>query len=193
MSAEGWIGNWSPGIGDPTVGGWLAVASYLLGAALCLAARQRLLRGHGLALPGEAWSYGFLAITLVCLSLNKQLDLQSALTEIGRILSYQQGWYDNRHQVQLAFMTLLGLLGVAILLTVMVRTWRWPCPTRLAWAAWLGLGVFVLLRAASFHQMDRFIGMRLGGITWNHWLELGSLWVLAAAVAWRLRYDAKVR
>jgi hypothetical protein len=35
--------------------------------------------------------------------------------------------------------------------------------------------------------MDRFIGMRMGGVAWNHWLELGSLWVLAAAVGWRLR------
>lgn len=39
--------------------------------------------------------------------------------------------------------------------------------------------------ASSFHHMDRFIGTRMGGIAWNHWLELGSLWVLVLAVGWR--------
>ena len=27
----------------------------------------------------------------------------------------------------------------------------------------------------------------MGGVSWNHWLELWSLWVLVAAVGWRLR------
>lgn len=188
MTGAGLLGNWSPGIGDPTVGGWLAVASYVFCAVLCAVAAQRLQRGQALAMPREAWGYGFLALTLAFLALNKQLDLQSAMTEIGRILSHRQGWYDSRHQVQLVFMTVMGLTGLAVLVAVAVLARRWPWPTRLAWAAWLGLGVFVLLRAASFHHMDRFIGTRMGGIAWNHWLELGSLWLMATAVGWRLRH-----
>jgi len=163
------------------------VASYLCAAGLCATVWRQMQRGHVRAEPREAWGYGFLAVSLLLLGLNKQLDLQSALTEIGRLAAHQQGWYDDRHRVQLAFMTFLGVMGLTLLALVALLAWRWPWPTRVAWAAWVGLGVFVLLRASSFHHMDRFIGMRMGGVAWNHWLELGSLWVLLAATAWRLR------
>ena len=40
---EGWIGEWSPGIGDPSVGGWLTLLLYGLAAwgSLSLGERTR--------------------------------------------------------------------------------------------------------------------------------------------------------
>ena len=174
-------------MGDPTLGGWLAVWSYGVAGMLCAVTWWRMRQGWLAAESQEAGGYLVLAVSLLLLGVNKQLDLQSAFTEIGRLMAHQQGWYDQRHRIQLAFMTFLGVLALTVLAIVIMQARRWPVPTRLAWAAWLALGVFVLLRASSFHHMDRFIGMRMGGVAWNHWLELGSLWVLVAAVGWRLR------
>jgi hypothetical protein len=39
----------------------------------------------------------------VGLGINKQLDLQTALTEFGRVLADNQGWYDKRQVVQVWF------------------------------------------------------------------------------------------
>jgi len=57
-----------------------------------------------------------LALGLLALGVNKQLDLQTALTEIGRILAVQNGWYERRHDVQLEF--IYGVVGVASLTAV---------------------------------------------------------------------------
>ncbi|WP_208300031.1 hypothetical protein [Aquabacterium sp. A08] len=186
MSAGGWIGAWSPGIGDPTLGGWLAVASYLLAGLLC-AAVWRGMGAHGHPQRREAMGYAFLAASLLLLGLNKQLDLQTALTELGRVWAHQQGWYEDRQRVQLAFMAMMAILGLTGGAVVALYAWRLPLPTRCVWLAWMGLGVFVVLRAASFHHMDRFIGDRALGVAWNHWLELGCLWTLAGCTAWRMK------
>jgi hypothetical protein len=37
-----------------------------------------------------------ISILFLGLGINKQLDLQSALTEAGRILAIEQGWYGPR-------------------------------------------------------------------------------------------------
>src|SRR5262245_10532966 len=33
---RGWVGNWSPGIGDPSVVGWVTVVLYFFAALICL-------------------------------------------------------------------------------------------------------------------------------------------------------------
>ena len=36
----GWIGSWSPGIGDPNVMGWITVVAYLWASYLCFAVHR---------------------------------------------------------------------------------------------------------------------------------------------------------
>jgi hypothetical protein len=52
-----------------------------------------------------------IALAFLVLGLNKQLDLQTALTEAGRVLANVQGWYDQRQIVQVAFIAVDHLLG----------------------------------------------------------------------------------
>ena len=99
--------GWSPGIGDPTVMGWVAVAAYLSAAAFAGVAGTRA------AFPISSrrrerlfWLSLFLVLSF--LAINKQLDLQSFLTALGRCLSRTQGWYDNRRDVQQDFVLALG-------------------------------------------------------------------------------------
>ena len=93
---RGWIGDWSPGIGDPTVAGWLTVALYAFAAWACLTVlrRERMAKLPLVANEGLVWR--LMMVFMIALGINKQLDLQSAFTELGRIMAHKQGWYGNR-------------------------------------------------------------------------------------------------
>ena len=89
LVAPGWIGSWSPGIGDPTPMGWITVVGYLAAAWLCFRVGGRL--EVRTAYP-ERHLWRILTWGLLVLGVSKQLDLQSALTELGRTLAHAQGW-----------------------------------------------------------------------------------------------------
>ena len=87
--------NWSPGIGDPTVAGWLTVILYFVTSVSCwILARE--LRSADI----ERCAWRSISILFFFLGINKQLNLQTALTEAGRYLAYYQGWYGQRQLVQ---------------------------------------------------------------------------------------------
>ena len=174
---------WRPGIGDPTFTGWLTVVFYLLAAGSSYAT-ARLVSGTP---PGpygrEIVVWHALAVLFLLLGINKQLDLQSALTEIGRLLAHHQGWYDRRDVVQLAFVggvalvsALAGLGGMVLLRGVSLPTW-------IALLGAMIVLIFVVIRAASFHHVDVFIGSSFASIRWNAILEIGGLIVVLTG-AW---------
>jgi hypothetical protein len=179
----GWIGWWKPGIGDPTPVGWITVALYFTAAILAgviLYSRRQELR------KAERRLWQALAFGLVGLGLNKQLDLQSALTELGRLMAYDEGWYEYRHKVQRAFILCVGLAAIgmgALLLAVMRRS---PAATRVAVLGACALLAFVLIRASSFHHVDLFIRASFWGIRGNWLIEVGGLLVIIAGSLWRL-------
>jgi hypothetical protein len=86
-------GQWRPGIGDPTPLGWATVVAYLAASWACCraAAAERRSAHRGRNSTRPFWSS--LGLLLLLLGLNKQLDLQSALTAFGRRLAREQGWY----------------------------------------------------------------------------------------------------
>ena len=170
--------GWRPGIGDPTLMGWLTVLAYF-GSALACARAARADRRDRVG-PAFWWTF---AAGLACLGFNKQLDLQTALTGIGRALAKEQGWYERRRGVQLAFVAAVGVAALAGLVGsgwLIRRSWR----RRLApLVGGVLLAAFVLIRASSFHHVDRFLGLGLAGLRWN-WnaiLELGGILVIGAS------------
>ena len=131
-----------------------------------------------------------ISILFLCLGINKQLDLQSALTEIGRVLAYDEGWYDQRQSVQLVFIILVAIVCVCAIATLLIWTRQSPFPT---WLALFGTTVvigFVLIRAASFHHIDRFIGKTVLGARWNWILEIGGISAVLLASWWRRKGKA---
>ena len=186
LHGPGWIGNWSPGMGDPTIMGWLTIVLYALGAWLC----YRLATKHSSRLrqrEGRLW--WILALGLLALGINKQLDLQTALTEIGRNVAVQQGWWEGRQEVQIEF--IYGVAAVAgftaIALAFLAR--KAPLATIFALTGSMCLLAFVVVRAASFHHFDRFIGSEYLGLRMNWILEMGGICIIIAGARWRLRTD----
>ena len=103
----GWIGTWSPAIGDPSVIGWLTVVVYLIAAALCFRVCRAIGNVENAKKERRAWA--LMTAAFGALAVNKQLDLQTALTESARILAKWQGWYGERRAVQVLFLAVVAL------------------------------------------------------------------------------------
>jgi hypothetical protein len=164
--------------------GWVTVAAYFIAAVLCgcATARAGLTPDH-LASPGFTERQFWLAMTVIflCLGINKQLDLQSLLTEIGRAAARSEGWYKDRRAYQVAFIE--GFVAVAtICVAVLFWIFRRSRPAvKLALWGLVFTIAFVVLRAASFHHVDRFLKAGVLGWRWNWIIELSGITIVATA------------
>ena len=128
-----------------------------------------------------------ISILFLGLGINKQLDLQSALTEVGRVIAFAHGWYGQRQFVQLALIIFAAIVCISVVITLLIWTRHAPLST---WFALLGTVLvigYVLIRAASFHHIDRFIGTTFLGLRWNWILEMGGISIVLLASQWRRR------
>ena len=178
--------NWSPRIGDPTPIGWLTVVLYLA-AAYALWCVVRRLRTTGDDAGSETLVWSIFAILFIALGINKQLDLQSAFTEIGRVIASAQGWYDQRWIVQVYFVGLVTGCAATAAVVLLVLLRRAPAPALLALLGTAFVLTFVVVRAASFHHVDVLIGRKVLGLRWNWILEIGGIMIVLLAARWRLK------
>ncbi len=178
--AETTDGRWTPGIGDPTPMGWSTVIAYMVTAVLC-----GLYAWRGDRRLPAVWNrrhrvlWWILALLFIGLGINKQLDLQSWFTSVGKRLAQDQGWYEQRRTVQQIFIVAMAGGGVAVL---MIAAWFLRGLWRHQWIGLAGLAVllcFVVIRAASFHHVDLFLGWDFFGIRMNWLLELGGITCVA--------------
>jgi hypothetical protein len=178
--------HWQPGIGDPTLVGWITVVAYFFAAWLCWRASKNSRLSHQ-PTGGAVGFWRLFALGLVLLGFNKQLDLQTWFTLFFKHVALHEGWYENRRPVQAAFIGavavsgLLGLMGLGLLAGQSTR------PVRLALAGGVFLGCFILIRASSFHHVDRMLHMDFEGFKLNWILELGGIGVIATSAALALR------
>lgn len=183
--------NWSPGIGDPTVTGWLTVAAYFFAAVFSFRA------ANVAQLSGRHWqteSMFWLCVTLsmIALGLNKQLDLQSLLTEVARLWAKDAGWYERRRIVQERAIGLMVFAAIATAAGLCILLRRTAVEVKLGAVGLCFVFAFVLIRAASFHHVDALIGRGFGGITWNALLELlGILMVGLSAASYAVKQDGR--
>lgn len=172
--------RWSPQIGDPGLTGWLTVLAYAVCAMLALAVWRRLKGQRGRVF------WAVLALLLAALAVNKQLDLQSAVTVTGKCLARAQGWYDHRRVLQALFIALVAGGALAMLLGLTVSL-RGRLRRNLLAAAGLTLVLsYVVVRAFSFHHFDRLIGAQNLGVTNNFLFENAGLVLIAVNAAWLL-------
>jgi hypothetical protein len=226
LAKVGESGGWEPGIGDPTLFGWLAVFAYF-GAAFLAYRAGRIERqlqprssemAHGwsrlgrdalvsiraaLKNPSSILNYApansgpllptfwfALCGVMAFLGVNKQLDLQSCLTQVGRSVAQSGGWYEMRRVVQAIFVLLMALVGAAIVVGAYfyIRgAWQ---RYRIAFFGVIYLVTFVIIRAASFHHVDVLLKLNLFGLHINHVLELGGIGLIGYA-AWRATRQAR--
>ncbi len=169
-------GHWRPGIGDPTLIGWLTVAGYLIAAGFCGACAWRAdrvsladrFRQH------RVFWWG-LAVIMLLMAINKQLDIQSWFTMVGKQLAKAGGWYSLRRTFQIWFIAGIALSGLIFLMWL---SWTFRLRWRQYGLALFGivfLVSFVIIRAASFHHVEQFLGWQSAGFRMNWILEIGGI------------------
>ncbi|MEO8455306.1 MAG: hypothetical protein ABI454_09110 [Sphingomicrobium sp.] len=159
---------------------WFVVAGYVIAALLAVRA--------GSAAGGRERSlWRGIALTLLLLGINKQLDLQSDLTDIARAAAHSEGWYGWRRDVQGVFLLLMaiGTIAVAMLLWRGLR--KATASAKVAAMGLLILLAFIFLRAASFHHIDYWVTIPIAGMRSGWWLELLGIAVIGSAAACRGR------
>jgi hypothetical protein len=158
---------------------WLIVLVYLLAGIFCLFAgyrRSLLVRSD----TKPKWVWYILGTAMILLSLNKQLDLQILITNLGRSMAREGGWYAQRRLIQriavwgVSIVGLIGLTGAAVVLRRNFREFG------LALIGCVLLGTFVVIRAASFYHVESLFESwpSLGNLI-NVGLELGGAGLLA--------------
>jgi FtsH-binding integral membrane protein len=148
--------------------GWVTVVCYLAATVLSAFTSYSLIGRQRVFWLG-------LTVLLLALAINKQLDLQSALTEAGRCLAKAQRWYEERQSVQVKF---IFWVMATSLVAALLSAWVMRHDLGKIWLALVGLAflvAFIAVRAAGFHHFDRFIGFAFGSIRMNWVLELGGI------------------
>ena len=188
-------GRWRPGIGDPTVLGWVTTVGYFIAAGFCGANALR----AGKYRDGRRTSdeerivhrspnpffWWILTVFMLLMGFNKQLDLQLLVLQVGRQLSKEQGWFAERDAVRKAI--ILGFAFTSIILTAWLgwtgrRVWRRYI---LAVSGVAILAIFVLIRASG----DRLVilGYRPGKFSMYKVLEVSGILCVAVSAWLELR------
>lgn len=165
--------KWRPEIGDPSPMGWFTVAAYLFTAILAWRAWKKPGTGRRIWLG--------VAVLMAALCINKQFDLQSLFTDLGREVANAGGWYGKRRGVQKWF-----VLAVIAGSGVFACWFAWRFRDFLKHHKLLSVGLlflltFIVVRAISFHHFDVFLKERIAGVKMNWLLELGGIALIAAA------------
>jgi hypothetical protein len=173
--------QWELGIGDPTIFGWVTVVSYATSAYLCW---QTFTVGAGR--DRQAWR--LVMIALIALGVNKQLDLQSLLTQETRNLIKWLELYEIRRILQLIFIisiSFAAFFGVAIFYRKFADE---NIYLRIAFCGLCFVVCFVLFRAASFHHIDLLLPQEMLGLSFNFMFE--NVGIVAISLSAFLRKKA---
>jgi len=178
--SEGPLERWSETFGDPTLAGWLATFGFFLTAWICR--RVVFFSPTNSKDHGERRFWIVLGFLFLVLGINKQLDLQILLFEVGKSMAHAEGWYAERRTVEREFLVFVGLLavGCSLLLYRLVR--RLSEHAKLAAAGAVLLFGFVVVRAALFTKVSHVFGSRI-----HHLIELTGIAVSATAGMRRIR------
>jgi hypothetical protein len=95
--------------------------------------------------------------------------------------------------VQAEFIFGLAAALVVAIVVLCFRARKWPKETRLGLIGLTFVLGFVVIRAASFHHFDVFIGSRILGLRWNWVLEMGGISIVIIASEWRRRTSFQLR
>jgi hypothetical protein len=146
---------------------WFIVAAYFGAASLSFWAARAAQEN------GREWQFwSGCALLMVLLAFNKQLDLQSYVTTFGRSLAENEGWFRDRRGVQEVFILLLTIGTLPAIMTLWLWLRRSAAAVKTAAIGLVLLFAFIVMRAASFHHMDKWVTRNVAGMRSGWWLEL---------------------
>jgi hypothetical protein len=147
--------GWRFGLNDSYVSGYVICASYIAVSVLCLYTGFSSKR---LVTCGEKKKvillWGGLALTMLMLGINKQLDLQTLLIAVGRILFKSLGLLEIRREVQAVFAVIFAMVSAVSFLGI-----TWILRTQLLNNKYVFYGIFlissfIVMRALSINHIE---------------------------------------
>lgn len=164
---------------------WITVFAYLVAAVMAVRAAATARLRHN---ARERGFWLLVAALMAFFSVNELFDFQTVLTAVGKAWAQAGGWYEDRRKYQAEFIAVLalGLMVAGIVTAWFIRgTHR---AVRLATFGLVFIGAFVMVRAASFHHVDKLLGMGAAAFNWGSVQEMLGIAIVAAA-ALRYRRD----
>jgi hypothetical protein len=162
--------TWSPTIGDPTLTGWIIVFAYFMtaAAALTLFLSQKLTESDRIY-----WL--ILSILLTFLGINKQLDLQTLFTQVGKEFVTSIGLYSYRLLIQLP----IAIIFISVMILFGNKIARIPSSNPMIRAISTGgtilLLIFIAIRTLSMHHIDHLLSISLYNFALNQFLEFTAI------------------
>ncbi len=149
--------HWQPGFAEPVIANRLIFAVHLIAALLCgFSTLQYSHSSQNSKRKLKVWLG--LTIFMLILSVNKLFNLQELFIDIIRIGLDLNGWYEQRHFLQIGF-----ILGIAIISGLFAyRAVKIFSDVKLSHHRLLAISVFFLLgflmlQAMSFHDIDQLM------------------------------------
>jgi hypothetical protein len=168
--------------GDLTVLGWTTASAYVVGGLFCVRAGI-VAHQDGRRCSGRQQPWWLLAAVLLFLGINKLLNLQTTLINLGRAAARTEGWYQYQRVAQAVFAVLFTLALMAVF-TAFLKKWGWFVKERpLVLAGVLLLLLFVVIRASTFNHVEELLHLNLYDDYWGWILELSGIACLAWSAA----------
>ena len=174
--------DWHASIARADMADWLTVAAY--GLAAILALRASAASGNEHLRERRFWQ--LTAAILGFLGINELFDFQTIVTIVGRSWALEQGWYEDRRMFQFEFILALAVGAIAAGAAMLRLTRGSHSSVRIALLGLVFIGVFVLIRAASFHHVSDLLGMGPDALTIGSMQELLGIAIVGLA-AYRYR------
>lgn len=184
--------SWTPVVGGRSAIHWLLTLAYLGTAALSFeVSRRSRLPSQEKNSRHQSRFWLLVAIALLLLGINKQIDIQAGVMAAGRCFALMHGWLHERRP-------LLELLVVAVLLfafaSLIMAVWLLRNvlgPNILAVIGLVFVATFLVVRAASLRDLDELIGVQIIGIRLGWLFELAGIACIAANALRIIRADSQ--
>lgn len=191
MSSELFLSYlWQLRFNDPTLFAWLTVFAYLMASILCTTCilfLERIFPNQSLIVHRLIWAG--LAVAMLFLGANKQLDLQSPLTRAIKGMAYRQGWAEWGQLAQVLLVTFLGAFSI---LVIFIVSWSIRKTWKQYWILLIGLmflARFIIVRVASIYGVSLpELSQLTGGLRVTWLLEILGAMLVAIAAAQNLLF-----
>lgn len=185
--------GWKPEIGDPSLGAWIIVAGYIFATVLCaFVAKQQQLLTKSVQRSREGFFWLGLAVAMVLLGFNKQLDFQNLLKQIARNFAEENGWYEYRRTIQLWLFIGTTATGMILVLFFIKRLYQYWQRYRILFIGILFLFFFSISRFMDFNHI-------IEQPHWYHYytiinwlLEMAGVTFICASAILRIRNHSRV-